>query len=105
MLNAPSKNWIAQWLRALSGLFVNVTVVPTGTPMFCGNIAFDDVDSALVADVRASSTVFATVAPSTSAAAIGWRFEGAGGVGAGARFLPNVFSLNAHRWSPRGELY
>src|SRR5579884_1018785 len=98
-LNRPSKNWVAQcsfWLGKFGKLsapgFRNVTVVPTGTRMLVGNMAFVSTESraaavSAVREVRARRTVLFTVLPST-----GWPPTARRTVtnwGAGASLLPD----------------
>src|SRR5213082_693470 len=105
-LNSPSKNCVAQCTFGLVAGLVKVTMVPTGTRMWVGAIAFTAVDSVApttpVAErVRARNTVFGgvRVAPSTGLPETGRRTTGGVGVAACASVPP---TLNAHRWSPRG---
>ena len=70
--------------------------------MFCGNMAFWLFDSALVADVFASRTVFPTVDPATAAASIGCRTDGSANAAACGTVPP---SLKAHSESPPAVLY
>src|SRR5256886_9507056 len=106
-LNSPSKNCVAQCTFGLVAGLVKVTMVPTGTRMWVGAIAFTAVDSVApttpVAErVRARNTVFGgvKVAPSTGLPETGRRTTGGVGVAACASVPP---ILNAHRLSPRSE--
>src|SRR4051812_14893182 len=107
MLNRPSKNWVAQCASLFPAGFWKVTVVPTGTLMTLGAIAFCAVDSTspgvdLAAfQVRARVTVLFIAPPGAGVPSTGWRAGGGVGAWACGTVPP---SLNAHRKAPRGEL-
>src|SRR5437867_13258139 len=85
-LNSPSKNCVAQCTFGLVAGLVKVTMVPTGTRMWVGAIAFTAEDSVApttpVAErVRARHTVFGgrRGAPATGLPGPGRRAAGVGG--------------------------
>src|SRR2546430_17564425 len=103
-LNSPSKNCVAQCTFGLVAGLVKVTMVPTGTRMWVGAIAFTAVDSVaptspVAARVRARTTVFRAVkgAPSTGLPETGRRTTGGAGAASCARVPP---TLDAHRATP-----